>query len=120
MGRKFNAAYHVTKILSPSFKRRSAGAKGDKRKLIICADNSRPRTAQQSTGFFRQNRMKTAPHPPYSPNLAPPDFYLFGYLKGCLVGFSSESANELLEAVRGLLAGLEKGTMQPVFLERMN
>jgi hypothetical protein len=25
--------------------------------------------------------MKRAPHPPYSPDLAPCDFYLFGYVK---------------------------------------
>lgn len=25
--------------------------------------------------------MDNAPHPPYSPDLAPPDFFLFGYLK---------------------------------------
>jgi hypothetical protein len=26
--------------------------------------------------------MKQAPHPPYSPDLAPSDFFLFGYVKG--------------------------------------
>jgi hypothetical protein len=52
--------------------------------------------------------MKLAPHPPYSPNLAPSDFYLFGYVKRCLAGLSSEDADQLLAAVEGVLEGIEK------------
>jgi hypothetical protein len=52
--------------------------------------------------------MKSAPHPPYSPNLAPSDFYLFGYVKRCLVGLSFEDADQLLSAVEGVLEGIEK------------
>jgi histone-lysine N-methyltransferase SETMAR len=96
MGRKFNAAYYVTDILSPLSKWRSASAKADKRKLIIHADNASPHIAQLSAQFFEQNKMNTAPHPPYSPGLAPSDFYLFGYVKGCLAGLSFESTDGLL------------------------
>jgi hypothetical protein len=39
-GRKFNAAYYATKVLSLLSKWRSAGAKGDNRKLIMYADNA--------------------------------------------------------------------------------
>jgi hypothetical protein len=63
--------------------------------------------------------MKAAPHPPYSPDLAPPDFYLFGHIKGCLAGLSFENADELLESVRAVLRGIEKVTMREVFLEWM-
>jgi hypothetical protein len=52
--------------------------------------------------------MKSAPHPPYSPDLAPSDFYLFGYLKGHLAGLSFEDADQLLAAVEGVLEGIEK------------
>jgi hypothetical protein len=45
-GRKFKAAYYVTEMPSPLSQWRSAGAKGDKRKLIMHADNARPHTAQ--------------------------------------------------------------------------
>jgi hypothetical protein len=55
--------------------------------------------------------MKSASHPPYSPDLAPSDFYLFGYVKRCLAGLSFEDADQLLAAVEGVLEGIEKVTL---------
>jgi hypothetical protein len=43
--------------------------------------------------------MKSAPHPPYSPDLASSDFYLFEYVKICLASLSFEDADQLLAAV---------------------
>jgi hypothetical protein len=63
--------------------------------------------------------MKQAPHPPYSPDLAPSDFYLFGYVKGCLAGHSFESADALFGMVQGILESIEKVTLQAVFLDWM-
>jgi hypothetical protein len=61
--------------------------------------------------------MKSALHPPCSPDLAPSDFYLFGYVKRRLVGPSFKDADQLLAAVKGVLEGIEKMTLQAVFLE---
>jgi hypothetical protein len=52
--------------------------------------------------------MKSASHPPYSPNLAPSDFYLFEYVKRCFAGLSFEDAYQLLAAIEGVLEGIEK------------
>jgi hypothetical protein len=52
--------------------------------------------------------MKSAPHPPYSPDLGPSDFYLFGYVKRCLAGISFKDADQLLAAVKGVPEGIEK------------
>jgi hypothetical protein len=52
--------------------------------------------------------MKSAPHPSYSPDLAPSDFRLFGYVKRCLAGLSFEDADQLLAAVDGVLECIEK------------
>jgi histone-lysine N-methyltransferase SETMAR len=52
--------------------------------------------------------MKSAPHPPYSPDLAPSDFYLFRYVKRCLAGLSFKDADQILAAVEGVLEGIEK------------
>jgi hypothetical protein len=59
--------------------------------------------------------MKSAPHPPYSLDLAPSDFYLFGYVKRCLAGLSFEDADQLLAAAEGFLEGMEKVTLQTAF-----
>jgi hypothetical protein len=64
--------------------------------------------------------MKSAPHPPYSPDLAPSDFYLFGYVKIGLAGLSFEDADQLLAAVEGIFEGIEKVTLQAVFLGWMD
>ena len=42
---------------------------------------------------------KRAPHPPYSPDLAPSDFFLFGHVKGQLSGQSFKTREALLEAI---------------------
>jgi hypothetical protein len=52
--------------------------------------------------------MKTAPHPPDSPDFAPSDFHLFSYVKECLARLSFESADEFLEAVLGVLESIEQ------------
>jgi hypothetical protein len=64
--------------------------------------------------------MKPAPHPPCSPDLAPPDFYLFGYVKKCLAGLSFEDADQFLAAGEGVLESIETVTLQAVFLEWMD
>jgi hypothetical protein len=64
--------------------------------------------------------MKSAPYPPYSPDLAVSDFYLFGYVKRCVAGLSFEDADQLPAAVEGVLEGIEKVTLQAAFLEWMD
>jgi hypothetical protein len=64
--------------------------------------------------------MKLAPYPPYSPNLTPSDFCLFGYVTRCLTGLSFEDADQLLAAVEGVLGGIEKVALYAVFLEWMD
>jgi hypothetical protein len=45
--------------------------------------------------------MARALHSPYSPDLAPSDFYLFGYVKHCPRSQSFEAADELFSAIEG-------------------
>jgi hypothetical protein len=52
--------------------------------------------------------MKSAPQPPYSPDLAPSDFYLFGYVKRYFAGLSFEDAGQLLSAGKDVLEDIEK------------
>jgi histone-lysine N-methyltransferase SETMAR len=80
-GGKFSTQYYTNNILIPiSDWRRLAGERSPN-KLWVHADNARPRNAKVSTEFIALNRMKQAHYPPYSPDLAPSDFFLFGYVK---------------------------------------
>jgi hypothetical protein len=58
--------------------------------------------------IFQRGSNGIGAHPLYSPDLAPSDFYLFGYVKRCLAGRSFEDVDQLLAAVEGVLEGIEK------------
>ena len=63
--------------------------------------------------------MKTVPHPPYSPDLAPYDFSLFPKLRGCRY----ETIEEMKEAVRKVIDTLTQEDFHGAFqklLERYN
>jgi hypothetical protein len=62
--------------------------------------------------------MKQAPHPPYSPNLAPSDFFFFGCVKGKLMAYRAETPSELLVRIRVILADkIPRETLNAVFLK---
>jgi hypothetical protein len=119
-GRKFNAGYYTVETLEPLSQWRSIEATDSERKLLVYEDDARPHTAKLSTQYFNENRMKSAPHPPCSPDLASSDIYLFEYVKRCLPGLSFEDANQFLAAVESVLEGIRKVTLQAVFLKWMN
>jgi histone-lysine N-methyltransferase SETMAR len=119
-GRKFNTGYYITEILELLSQWRSNEAAGHKRKLLVHADDARPDATKLSTQYFNENQMKSTPHTPYSHDLAPSDFCLFGYVKRCLAGLSFEDVDQLLAVVEGVLEGIEKVTLQAVFLEWMD
>ncbi len=59
--------------------------------------------------------MELIPHPPYSPNLAPNDFFLYPALKRSLKGCRFSSINEIETAVQGGLQNISKDGFQEVF-----
>jgi hypothetical protein len=96
--RKFNVGYYIAETLEPLSQWHSIEATRNERKLLAHADNVRSHTAKLSTQYFNENRMKSAPHLLYSPDLGPSEFCLFGYVKRCLAGLS-----ELVKETRRLL-----------------
>jgi hypothetical protein len=72
-----------------------------------------------SRDYIGLNRMKQAPHLPYSPDLAPSDVFLFGDVKGKLMGYRAETPSELLVRIRVILAEIPRETLSAVFLEWM-
>jgi hypothetical protein len=61
--------------------------------------------------------MKRRLHPPYSRDLAPSDFLLFGYVKRKLMGYRAESDSELLVRICVILAEIPRDVLNAVFLE---
>jgi hypothetical protein len=88
-------------------------------KVWVHADNTHPHNATVSADFIALNRMKQAPHPPYSSDLTPFDFFLFGYVNRKLMRYHAESPSELLIPIRVILSEIARETLNLVFLEWM-
>jgi hypothetical protein len=86
-------------------------------KLLVHVDNVPLYRPLASANFLHAHGIRKAPHPPYSPDFAPSDFYLLGYVKHCLVGASFADAGDLFEVVGMVLGRIQKTTLEAVFLE---
>ena len=77
----YNSSYFVENILQPLFENKEIIWKeSTKRKLWIHLDNSHVHTSKLSSEKYAEYGFKKAPHPAYSPDVAPCDFYLFGFI----------------------------------------
>ena len=75
------------------------------------------------TDYLTKMGTKTVPHPPYSPDLAPSDFWLFPKLKEKLRGCRYETIEEMKEAVTKIIDTLTQEDFHGAFqklLERYN
>jgi hypothetical protein len=65
--------------------------------------------------------MKQAPHPPIRQIWHPEtfSFFLFGYVKGKLMGYCAETPSELLVCILVILDEIPRETLNAVFLEWM-
>jgi hypothetical protein len=70
--------------------------------------------------FMSANVMKRAPHHPYSPDLAPCDFYLFDYVKESLAGMAFADREEPLAGVTRISEGIETVIFERVFRSWMD
>ncbi|UYV84976.1 SLC7A9 [Cordylochernes scorpioides] len=69
---------------------------------ILHHDNARPHTAHLVTRFLAKNGTEILPQPPYSPDIAPNDFFLFPKLEAVLKGKHFDTRNDIIE--KSLLA----------------
>lgn len=72
----------------------------DMKNVILHHDNARPHTAHATIADIATRGWVVLPHPPYSPDLAPSDFFLFGPLKDYLRGQTFHNDDEVKAAVR--------------------
>jgi hypothetical protein len=63
-------------------------------------DNARPHTARATAATITDLHSDTLPHLPYSPDLAPSDYHIFGPLKVAMGGKIFRSDEEVHQAVR--------------------
>jgi histone-lysine N-methyltransferase SETMAR len=71
--------------------------------VLLLHDNARPHTAHATVAKIKDLRFECLPHPPYSPDLAPSDYHVFGALKEELSGRKFKSDEEVQAAVHDWL-----------------
>jgi hypothetical protein len=65
--------------------------------------------------FCEERWLRLAVHLPYSPDLAPSDFFLFGQIEHCLQGIAFPSREELLAAIHKIVGAIPRQTLGDVF-----
>jgi len=69
------------------------------KRIVLLHDNACPHTAAHTVETLQKLKFQILANPPYSPDLVPSDYHLFGPLKEALRGWRFNSDQELKEAV---------------------
>ncbi|XP_057658478.1 histone-lysine N-methyltransferase SETMAR-like [Diorhabda carinulata] len=101
--RTINAAYYCKILTEVRLAYRRKRRHLPMRKVILLHDNARPHTEALTVQKLEQLGWETLEHPPYSPDLSPCDFHVFGPLKEALGGQKFHSDNEVEAYVRNWL-----------------
>lgn len=96
-GQKFNKEFYLDKVIGNFAKKYKTNGK------IFHMDNARPHLV---TNELKKMGIRRLDHPPYSPDIAPSDFFLFGFLSFQLEGCYFNDENELLCEVKNILTSL--------------
>ena len=66
--------------------------------LVLHMDNAPSHTSRVAQAAIREAGIELLPHPPYSPDLAPSDYWLFPNFKKALKGQKYEDTSEVIAA----------------------
>jgi hypothetical protein len=113
-GCKWTSQYDIDNIL-PEFC--ALQIAGDRRRPVIHAENARPHIPTRVKEYMEEYVMRTARDPPYSPDLAPSDFFLFGYVQRALARSDFQTAEEVLSALVRMLNAISTEMLIGTFEE---
>jgi histone-lysine N-methyltransferase SETMAR len=113
-GCKWTSQYYIDNILPEICALHIAGGRN---KFIMHADNVRPHVSTRVKQEMEKHGLRAAPHPPYFPDRAPSDFFLFDYVERALQGSEFQTVEELLASVVGILNAIPTETLMSTFHE---
>lgn len=114
----FTGEYFANKIL-PHLKTAADNIKGSilTYKVRLHMDNAKPHNSIVAQQKMNELHIERLPHPPYSPDISPNDFFLYGYLKNKLKGNRFSSQKELIDAVVEIIQNIDESTWIQVYNE---
>jgi histone-lysine N-methyltransferase SETMAR len=115
-GQTINSDYFTEHIMKPIAESpQFAKAKKQKQKFVAHMDNAPIHKSAKTQGYLADVKMVTAPHPAYSPDLAPSDFFLFGRLKNHPGSQSFDSPDDIVAWIEEKFGDLKEGELKSVF-----
>ena len=118
-GNTINSARYIASLrkLLRDVSRKRTEKRG--KQFVLHQDNARPHTSRETGTFMERQGIRRLEHPPYSPDLAPADFFLFPKLKKMLRGHQFESVKEVRAAVHRALAQVSARGLMAAFTQWM-
>jgi len=98
-GQTMNSDHYIAMLTK--LKARISRVRPEKKTTFLLQhDNARPHTSLKTVEHIVSLGWTVVPHPPYSPDLVPSDFHLFGLMKDGLHGQHFPSNNAIVRAVK--------------------
>ena len=85
--------------------------------FVFHMDNAPCHNSRATREYLEENKVVRIDHPPYSPDLAPSDFYLFGYVKNAFANIVLNSMEEAVKEIMAFVEGIPKKQLIAVFDE---
>lgn len=116
VGQTVNASFYcdVLRRLREDIRRKRPNLWAEKT-WMLHDDNAPAHRALTTRQFCTRNEMTIVPHPPYSPDLAPCDFFLFPKMKIQLKGRRFDTVEEIQQESQKVLDGLQEKDFQGAF-----
>lgn len=105
-GKTINSNYYCNLLEKLDEKIREKRPGLQKKKIIYHHDNAPAHSAQKTIAKISDLKYEILQHPPYSPDLAPSDFWLFPHLKKFMRGKRFSSNEEVIAAVEAYFNSL--------------
>lgn len=115
-GERFNSSFMCTTIL-PNLKQAALKIPCHPRsiKVRIHLDNARPHNSKMTQAKINELNIERLEHPPFSPDISPNDFFLYGYIKEHLKGMEHKSCDELFKSIVTIIENIDENTWKEVF-----
>jgi hypothetical protein len=108
-----NAKYFRENVLIPMLKSLRKKYRG--KNIILHYDNATCHIATDNVNFLEEENISTLKQPPYSPDLCPCDFFLFGTLKGKMRGIEIKNRNHLKKVIRKIMLEIPPSVYESVY-----
>ena len=117
-GAKYNSSYFIEHILTKLYEKKEIiWPKNAHRNIWLHLDNCRVHNSKVTMSKTEEYGFKRAPHPEYSPDIAPSDFFLFGYVKEKLKNHAFDTLEDLKESIIEILSQISRDMRKSVFEE---